>query len=105
MEVALIGDSATVLGFQLAGIRLTFTPASDPELSEIIRDLTRREDIGLLIITERMAEKVEQKIREVRQENPRLIVVEIPDYRGPVSREADPIQDLLRRALGAQIKT
>lgn len=105
MEIAVIGDSSAVLGFQLAGVHTAHNPQSPDEIADLLRDLAKKGTIGLLIITERMAETVREEIREIRAEYPRLIITEIPGPQGPVHREVDPIQELLRRTLGAQINT
>jgi len=103
MEMAVIGDSTTVLGFHLAGIRISLSSPSREELSGFIRNLAKEGKTGLILITERLAETARKEIREIRSEYPRLVITEIPDPQGPVHREVDPIQALLRRTLGAQI--
>ena len=106
MEIVVIGDSPTTLGFKLAGIRSTSTPESSPDLPGLIRELAQKPEVGLVIINEKLAESVRGEINEIRSEkNQHLIIVEIPDPQGPLVRETDPILELIRRTLGAQIKT
>jgi V/A-type H+-transporting ATPase subunit F len=82
MDVVVIGDRTTVTGFRLAG------------------------SVGVVVITERIADKHRETLLRMGREKKGLapIVVEIPDLTGPVKREKDPIKELIRRALGAEIE-
>lgn len=103
MELVVIGDEDTRTGFKLAGITRTY-PGDEAKthLEEILQDDT----IGIIMINERFAEENREILNRDRKEKKRLtpIIVEIPDRTGPIKREIDPIQQLIRRALGAQIE-
>ncbi|MCP4716985.1 MAG: V-type ATP synthase subunit F [Deltaproteobacteria bacterium] len=102
MEIVGIGDEHTATGFRLAGVGriLTFEDGA-AELQTILKD----EQVGVLIVTERFAEE-NRKAVDDHKDSKRItpIVVEVPDVNGPIEREADPISELIKRAIGAEIK-
>jgi V/A-type H+-transporting ATPase subunit F len=103
MELVVIGDEDTRTGFKLAGVTRTY-PGEEAKtyLEEMLLDST----IGIIMINERFAEQNREILNRARKEKKKLtpIIVEIPDSTGPIKREIDPIQQLIRRALGAQIE-
>lgn len=102
MEIVVIGEQHTVTAFRLAGIRRIYdTEAGRSKLPELLKD----ETVGLLIITERFADEGRRIIEEHRSSKRRTpVIVEVPDINGPVERAVDPVRELIRRAIGANIK-
>jgi V/A-type H+-transporting ATPase subunit F len=103
MDVVVIGDRTTVTGFRLAGIKRTIDAGDgNVALQEVLDDSS----VGVVVITERIADKHRETLLRMGREKKGLapIVVEIPDLTGPVKREKDPIKELIRRALGAEIE-
>jgi len=102
MEIIVIGDEITLTGFRMAGIKNTYS-LDIPKQS--FRDLLQDENIGVIIVTEKFAEQHRSLIEESRKTKKRInpIVVEIPDSQGPIKREVDPIKELIKRAIGADI--
>lgn len=102
MEIVAIGDVDTTTAFKLAGVTAVY-PDDDGRgrLPQILAD----DAVGVLILTERFAQE-HQRLLEEHKASRRLtpIVVEVPDIRGPIQRESDPIRELIRRAIGADIK-
>jgi len=84
MEVVVIGEKNTITGFSLAGVKRTYLPEDG--------------------MTERFAED-NRKAIEDHQSSKRVtpIIVEVPDITGPIEREVDPIRELIRRAIGADV--
>ncbi|MFQ6050296.1 MAG: V-type ATP synthase subunit F [Candidatus Hydrothermarchaeota archaeon] len=105
MEIAVIGDTDTVTGFRLAGIKETYDGQKPEEIEKTLRNLMKREDICIIIITERVAESVRSVIDELEDKkiSPIPIIVEIPDKKGPIEREISPIRELIRKAVGVDI--
>ena len=103
MELVVIGDEDTKTGFKLAGITRTY-PGEEAKtyLEEMLQDNT----IGIIMINERFAEENREILDRARKEKKKLIpiIIEIPDSTGPIKREIEPLQELIRRALGAQIE-
>ncbi len=103
MEVVVIGEQNTITGFSLAGIKRIYLP---DEGKENLKSILAEEGVGVLILTERFAED-NRKAIEAHQESKRVtpIIVEVPDISGPIEREVDPIRELIRRAIGADVSS
>ncbi|MDF2957024.1 MAG: Archaeal/vacuolar-type H+-ATPase subunit F/Vma7 [Candidatus Alkanophagales archaeon MCA70_species_1] len=102
--IAVIGDPDTATGFRLAGIERVYEVSEEEDVSEIFSEL-EKEGVSIIIVTERIAEKNREKIKEinVRKKGVAPIIVEIPDKRGPIER-VDMISELTKRAVGIVIK-
>ena len=102
MELLVIGDEDTRTGFMLAGVTRT---CSGDEAKMRLGEMLQDDSIGIIMITERYAEENREVLSRARKDKKRLtpVIVEIPDSTGPITRETDPLQELIRRALGAQI--
>ena len=59
MKIAAIGEEDTIIGLRLAGIGDAFIASDVSEVKAAIEKVLQNPDIGLLIITERLAEKAE----------------------------------------------
>jgi V/A-type H+-transporting ATPase subunit F len=103
MELVVIGDEDTRTGFKLAGVTRTY-PGDEAKIH--LEDMLQDDTIGIIMINERFAEENREILNRGRKEKKKLIpiIVEIPDSSGPIKREIDPIQQLIRRAIGAQIE-
>jgi len=106
MEIALIGDRHTVYGFRLAGIKKTFLVKEDSRegMREILKELFA-DSIGIIMVTERIAEKARPLLEEAKRSRKGIvpIVVEIPDSGGPMVSKIDPMRDLIKRTVGFEI--
>jgi len=101
MQCFAIGDEFTLLGLRLIGIpgAVTTTPE---EASAVLQEAASRQDIGLILITERVADTIKETIEEIRLRRKLPLVLEIPDRKGPIpGRET--VVDLVRRALGIRL--
>lgn len=100
MKVAVLGDTDTVIGFSLAGIKIKKV-ADKKNVKNKIEEFIKKGDIGLIIITESLAEEIRSEIDELRKKL-YPIIVEIPDKKGPMERK-DPIISLIKRTVGVDI--
>jgi len=83
MRVLVIADHATCLTFSLGGI----TTRSVREREEALAALdfaVQNHEIGLVLITEKIAALVRSKVDNVIYMEHRPLVVEIPDTTGPL---------------------
>jgi V/A-type H+/Na+-transporting ATPase subunit F len=101
MEFYVIGDHDTVLGFSLAGIGGRDVKNSREGLAAI-KEALGYPDIGILLITERLAEELRDEIDAVMITRRLPLIVEIPDIEGPVKGKAT-ISDLVKSAIGIKI--
>ncbi|MFB0520267.1 MAG: V-type ATP synthase subunit F [Desulfatiglandales bacterium] len=103
MEIALIGDRHTVYGFRLAGIRRTLLMEDirQEDVRGILKGLFD-EGIGIILVTEKVAEQIRNILEEVSRFRKGImpIVVEIPDSGGPMVKKIDPMRELIKRTVG-----
>ena len=102
MKLAAFCDKNTAVGMRLAGIGELFIP-NDKAL-EIWNKIIEREDIGILFITEKIAEELggHLKVFRVRYNIP--IIVEIPDKKGRIIDHVDFVTHLIKKAIGIEVK-
>jgi len=87
------------MGFRLAGLVDVYEVKNTDEALNAIEELDSREDIGLIIIPEKLGESIRDKLSKLNK-----FVVEIPDKNGPIVREHDPVKVLVRKAVGIELK-
>ncbi len=100
MKIAAIGDPDTVALFKLAGVsRAVVADDVAAQFDELVADA----DIGVIIITERIADSIMKQITQIRLQRELPVIVEIPDKRGKMEEREDSIDTLIRRAVGVEI--
>ncbi len=101
MKIAVLGDKDTALGFRLAGAHEVYsfddTPLDMERLRNKLKELVERDDIGIILITERFVQKVE--LPEVTLP----IILQVPDKSGSRLGE-EAIKEIVRRAIGVELK-
>jgi len=101
MKIAVLGDKDTALGFKLAGVHEVYsfgdTPLDMERLKNKLNELIERDDVGIILITERFAQKVE--IPEIAFP----IILQVPDKSGSRFGE-EQIREIVRRAIGVELK-
>ena len=105
MKMAVIGDSDTVSGFRLGGVTRYYVVKVEEPIDAILKELIADETIGVIAITERLADANRLAIDEANRDKKAVtpILVEIPDKRGPIVREVDPLKALIKSAIGVEI--
>ena len=102
MKIFLISDNThTLAGMRLAGIEGIVVH----ERKEILKELQRikeQKDLGVLLITELLAERVQPEIDEMKASKTLPIIVEIPDRHGS-RRPADTLSRTIRESIGLKI--
>ena len=101
MEIFIIGDHDTVLGFSLAGIEGRTVKGPD-EAYSALNEVVESEKIGILLITERLAHELRREIDQIMMTRRYPLVVEIPDVEGPFEDKVT-ISDLVKTAIGIKI--
>ena len=104
MKISVIADFDTVIGFRLAGVRQGYVVNSPEEALQRLREVVKKEDVGLVIITERLLEEVRPQAEKLLEKRSFPLLVEIPDKAGPIEKKVDPLKELVRRAVGVEIK-
>jgi V/A-type H+-transporting ATPase subunit F len=103
MKIGVVGDFATITGFRLAGVKEAYEVEEPKAAVETLKKLMK-DDVGLIIITERLADEIRDETAALIEGKTFPLIVEIPDKRGPVEGKVDPIMALIKRAVGVEIK-
>ncbi|MFO7916179.1 MAG: V-type ATP synthase subunit F [Candidatus Krumholzibacteriales bacterium] len=101
MQFFVIGDENTVTGFRMIGLKGEVVKSED-ETREALEEVFDSEDIGIIIITERVAAEVQEEIDEYLFGHDFPLIIQIPDREGPIEGRVS-IRDMVNAAIG--IKT
>ena len=101
MKFFVIGDEETVLGFSLAGIDGE-TVTNKEETTEALNNALQLKEVGIIIITERIAQTISQQVNQHILKKSFPLIIEIPDRKGPLTRKGD-IKDMVSKAVGIPI--
>jgi V/A-type H+-transporting ATPase subunit F len=106
-QIAVIGDEDTVIGFGLTGVKYLSTVSKDTDKKEIISIIAKyinSPELGFVIITQAIAERVRAEFERLKIEKSLYpIFIELPDKKGELPDREDPIKELIRRAIGMEI--
>jgi V/A-type H+-transporting ATPase subunit F len=101
MKISLIGDEFTVLGYSLAGVR-GIVVNSREEAADALRAATRDPDMGIVLITQRIASEIQPLVDEAKLKMATPIVLEVPDRHGPVEGRESAL-DIVQRLIGIKV--
>ncbi len=101
MQYHVIGDQDKVLGFRFAGIRGEVVRDA-AEARQALEECCRRTDIGIVIVTDTVADLIRQEVNQVRFGLELPLVVEVPGPDGPSSERGD-LLELIREAVGIRV--
>ncbi len=98
MRIVALTDPDTALAFRLCGFETFSVEHENP--TPILKDVANRKDIGLVLITERIAKKAGKAFEEILCEKTIPLFVEIPDTKGPLEKRksvAEKMAAIIRR--------
>ncbi len=101
MKLAAICDKDTAVGLRLAGIHKLYVPGENPV--KILDEISERNDVGVVFVTEKIAESISKDLKEFRLRYDVPVIVEIPDKKGRLEDHVDFISHLIKRAVGIDI--
>jgi len=101
MKIAAFCDRDTAIGLRFSGIQTLFI--ADKNLLDIWNEIIDQNDIGILLITEKIAEEIGRDLNDYRMRNNFPIVVEIPDKKGHIENHVDYVSYLIKKAVGVEI--
>ena len=102
MRFALISDNHdTLLGMRLAGIEGVIVHYREG-VKKALEDATADEQVGAVLITEKLVSLAEKEIDDFKLRRPKPLVIEIPDRHGS-GRAGDSITRYIREAIGIKI--
>jgi len=101
MKFFLIGDEYTVLGYSLVGIHGVIVK-SIQEATDAINIAIKDPDIGIILITQRIASEIKPLVDSARLEMSTPIVLEIPDRQGPIE-DRESALSVVQRLIGIKV--
>ncbi len=100
MKIRVIGDEFSSLGFALSGIESVAVDNKEAVSEEFDKAL-EDEEIGIILITEKEADLIRDKVNRQKIEGEMPLVVEIPSRSG--WKEKDKALDLIKRVLSVSL--
>ena len=101
MKYFVIADCDTVLGFRYVGVRGREVATAE-EARVALAQAEADSTIGVVILTEAVAELIRPEVNRIRFGVPRPLVVEIPGREGPRAGKLS-LLDLIREAVGIRV--
>jgi V/A-type H+-transporting ATPase subunit F len=102
MKVFILSDNThTLTGMRLSGVEGIVVHEREEILKELAKVKEKR-DIGILLITELLAERVQLELNKMKLSRSLPIIVEIPDRHG-TRRPPDFLTRYIRESIGLKI--
>lgn len=100
MKTIVIADEDTVLGFSLAGVQ-GIVVSTEEEIRAAFEKVIHSGDVGILLITERIAATIRETVDKWIIAGGQPLVVEIPDSQGPLEGRRTP-HEFVKSAIGVK---
>jgi V/A-type H+-transporting ATPase subunit F len=101
MKYFCIGDEDTVTGFRLAGVQGRAV-ATTAETREAFLSVTAMPQVGMVIITERLAASIREDVDKFLSASDFPFVLEIPDRNGPAPGRKN-MMNVVQQAVGIKL--
>ncbi len=101
MKLAALCDKDTAVGLRFAGINDTYV--SEGNASDVWNEVSSKDDIGILFVTEKIAEVLGRELKDFRLRNNIPIIIEIPDKSGRKKDHMDYVSHLIKKAVGVEV--
>lgn len=101
MKYYAIGDEDAVLGFGMVGVRGR-RARNASEAAQAFKEALADRDIGIILITERIAELIRPQVDRYVFSKEFPLIVEIPDWEGKLSSRP-PIREMVNAAIGIKL--
>lgn len=102
MKSFLISDNVdTMLGLRIAGINGIVLHSKD-EIEYLLDKLLEDKEIGIILLTEKAASEVPEKLTEIKLAKELPLIIEIPDRHGK-RKDKDAIMGYIRDSIGLKI--
>jgi V/A-type H+-transporting ATPase subunit F len=99
MKIVAVGDKDTTIAFKLVGIESK--EVNEGNIRESFKSTCSDSSIGILIITQRLAERIRNEIDLWKYHHNLPIIVEIPDKKGRLA--IDPLARLIKKTIGIEL--
>jgi V/A-type H+/Na+-transporting ATPase subunit F len=98
MEIAVIGNSEFILGFQLAGIRKTYAAENEVKLTEYINGVLVDNEVGILVLNSSDMNKIPGRLRTQLENSVKPTVIAIGGEEGGLS-----MRERIKRSVGVDL--
>ncbi len=97
----MIADENTVSGFRLVGLDGEVVDSAEAAREAMDRAFSAG-DIGIIIITERIASMIEEEVEDYLFNQDFPLIIQIPDRDGPLEGRTS-IRDIVNAAVGVKV--
>jgi len=104
MKIAIVADRETVNCFKLAGLEHAYAAKNVEEAEEYLGELLETPNLVVLITTDNIANRLRATIDEVTEEKQFPLIISIPSISVPSPMTFDPINELIKRKTGIELK-
>ena len=104
MKIAIVADFDTVNCFKLAGLGNAYAVKDVKEAEKQVRELLETPDFALIIVTVQIANRIRELINEVTEEKTFPLIVSVPSVSDSSLPAVDPINELIKRKTGIELK-
>lgn len=101
MQFYVIADENTVTGFRLVGLEGEVVETAD-EAKEALTKAFSSSDIGIILITERIAASIREEMEEFIFGHTFPLIIEIPDRKGVLEGRTS-IREMVNAAVGVKV--
>ena len=104
MKIAILADGDTVNCFKLAGLEHAYAVKNAEEAEDCIRELLETPDFAILILADNIANRIRATMNEITEGQDLPLIIPIPSVSGPSPLGVDPINELIKRKTGIELK-
>ena len=97
MEIAFVGGSESVLGFNLAGVKKSYAANTEDELVSKICDVMADSNVGILVLKQSDYNKLPKRLQEQLSESIKPTMITIGTEQSTEMREK------IKRAIGVDL--
>lgn len=97
MEIAFVGGSESVLGFNLAGIKKSYAANSEEEMVTKIGEVMADSNVGILVLRQSDYNKLPKRLQEQLSESIKPTIISIGTEQSTEMREK------IKRAIGVDL--
>ncbi len=97
MEIAFVGGSESVLGFNLAGVKKSYAADTEEQLVSKIGDVMADSNVGILVLKQSDYNKLPKRLQEQLSESIKPTVISIGTEQSTEMREK------IKRAIGVDL--
>jgi V/A-type H+-transporting ATPase subunit F len=97
MEIAFVGGSESVLGFNLAGIKKSYAANSEEEMVSKVGEVMADSNVGILVLRQSDYNKLPKRLQEQLSESIKPTIISIGTEQSTEMREK------IKRAIGVDL--